>query len=104
MVRRKKAAPGAVAEKGADYTEIVGKDFYRAETVNEGHYSKKRADVADVDPKVTSIVLFLTLMFYLSRLWSRSSPSQASHPARSSLTVSASCLLRLISRSSFLNS
>ena len=60
-IRRKKAAPGAVAEKGADYTEIVGKDFYRADTVNEGHYSKKRADVADVDPKVTSIFLFLTI-------------------------------------------
>ena len=82
-IRRKKAAPGAVAEKGADYTEIVGKDFYRADTVNEGHYSKKRADVADVDPKVTSIVLFLTLVFYLSRLWSHSNPSQANHLARS---------------------
>ena len=32
--------------------EIVGKDFYRTDSVNEGHYSKKRADVADVDPKV----------------------------------------------------
>ena len=32
--------------------EIVGKDFYRTDAVNEGHYSKKRADVADVDPKV----------------------------------------------------
>ena len=40
------------AEKGADYTEIIGKDFYRADDVNAGHYSKKRADVADVDPKV----------------------------------------------------
>jgi len=33
-------------------SEILGKDFYRAESVNQGHYSKKRQDVADVDPKV----------------------------------------------------
>ena len=42
------------AQKGADYTEIVGRDFYRSDNVNEGHYSKKRADVADVDPKVSA--------------------------------------------------
>ena len=35
--------------------EIVGKDFYRTEKVNEGHYSKKREDVADVDPKVRNL-------------------------------------------------
>ena len=53
-IRRKRGAGDKMqAEKGADYTEVIGKDFYRAEAVNEGHYSKKRADVADVDPKVT---------------------------------------------------
>lgn len=53
-IKRKEGANNRLQfEKGADYTEIVGKDFYRANAVNEGHYSKKRADVADVDPKVS---------------------------------------------------
>jgi hypothetical protein len=33
--------------------DIVGKDFYRDDGVNSGHYSKKREGVADVDPKVS---------------------------------------------------
>ena len=33
---------------------FVGKDYFRNPEVNEGHYSKKRLGVADVDPKVSS--------------------------------------------------
>ena len=31
---------------------LVGKDYFRNPEVNEGHYSKKRLGVSDVDPKV----------------------------------------------------
>ena len=43
--------------------EVVGKDFYRTDTVNEGFYSRKRGDVADVDPKVrpATITTFVSL-------------------------------------------
>jgi hypothetical protein len=32
---------------------FVGKDYFRNPEVNEGHYSKKRLGVSDVDPKVS---------------------------------------------------
>ena len=55
-IRRKAGKAGhdasAAMQREALMGEIVGKDFYRTDAVNEGHYSKKRADVADVDPKV----------------------------------------------------
>jgi len=34
---------------------IVGKDYFRSDEVNQGHYSKKREGVSDVDPKVRKI-------------------------------------------------
>jgi hypothetical protein len=34
---------------------IVAKDYFRSTDVNEGHYSKKREGVTDVDPKVRKI-------------------------------------------------
>lgn len=53
-IKRKGGATGrdSQAAVARDLGEIVGKDFYRSDDVNEGHYSKKRSDVADVDPKV----------------------------------------------------
>ena len=52
-IKRKQVAGGAAAApKDVLINEVVGKDFYRTDAVNEGHYSRKRADVADVDPKV----------------------------------------------------
>ena len=53
-IKRKAAASGrdSQAAVARDLGDIVGKDFYRSNDVNEGHYSKKRSDVADVDPKV----------------------------------------------------
>ena len=53
-IKRKVKPAHAVARLDPN-AEIVGKDFYRDGSVNEGHYSKKRADVADVDPKVSCI-------------------------------------------------
>lgn len=35
-----------------EHAIIVGKDYFRSDEVNEGHYSKKREGVTDVDPKV----------------------------------------------------
>lgn len=54
-IKRKNKAKDAAAVMQREQLlgEIVGKDFYRTDSVNEGHYSKKRADVADVDPKVS---------------------------------------------------
>ena len=49
---KRKAGAAAAASKDVLVNEVVGKDFYRTDAVNEGHYSRKRADVADVDPKV----------------------------------------------------
>ena len=37
---------------GTNEKLIVAKDYFRSTDVNEGHYSKKREGVADVDPKV----------------------------------------------------
>ena len=52
---KRKGAAGRDSQAAVknDFGEVIGKDFYRADFVNEGHYSKKRADVADVDPKVS---------------------------------------------------
>ena len=50
-VRDGRDSQAAVSQ--ADFmVDIKGKDFYRDDRVNEGHYSKKRDGVADVDPKV----------------------------------------------------
>lgn len=46
-----KKEPG-FAEGATPEGLLVGKKFYESKTVNEGHYSKKRDGVADVDPKV----------------------------------------------------
>lgn len=43
---------GATNPDGTEEKMIVGKDYFRSPDVNEGHYSKKRDGVADVDPKV----------------------------------------------------
>jgi len=52
-IKRKPKGPSVNnAVKAAALTEVIGKDFYRTDSVNEGHYSQKRSDVADVDPKV----------------------------------------------------
>ena len=54
-IKRKPKADGreSAALSAGIVTDIVGKDFYRDDNVNEGHYSKKREGVADVDPKVS---------------------------------------------------
>lgn len=95
------------AATAASLTEIVGKDFYRADAVNEGHYSKKRGDVADVDPKVSKKfipkILQISHFTYLCRSWSHTSLSQASPRERSSSTDSASFLPLSTSKNFFLS-
>lgn len=44
----------AQADQSKEHDQsIIGKDYFRNPEVNQGFYSKKRAGVADVDPKVS---------------------------------------------------
>jgi hypothetical protein len=45
---------------GADGTMLIGKNYFANPEVNAGFYSRKRAGVADVDPKVSYFILLLT--------------------------------------------
>ena len=55
-IKRKVGAAASGRESQAavikQIDEVIGKDFYRTDAVNLGYYSKKRDNVADVDPKV----------------------------------------------------
>jgi hypothetical protein len=44
-------------------TMIIGKNYFANPEVNAGFYSRKRAGVADVDPKVSFPTIFLTTCF-----------------------------------------
>jgi hypothetical protein len=48
---------------GADGTMIIGKNYFANPEVNAGFYSRKRAGVADVDPKVSYFIFLLTVFF-----------------------------------------
>ena len=51
-IKKKKKIDSHASMDAGLIKNIVGKDFYRDDAVNAGHYSKKREGVADVDPKV----------------------------------------------------
>ena len=59
----------AIAQSDEKPGVIIGKNWYRDVTVNEGHYSQKRPGVADVDPKVSTYFSSNSLFSQISLLY-----------------------------------
>lgn len=54
LLKAVEEAAASADQKTANDTALIGREYFRNPEVNMGFYSRKRAGVADVDPKVST--------------------------------------------------